>query len=243
MKDSPYLSVVIPTLNEKKYLPLCLESFSKQTYHNFEVIVSDGGSTDQTISIAKKFGARTVVTHNSTIPLARQKGAENAKGQIIVGADADTSYPTDHLKKIAARFTANPELVAVGGCGEFEKRPWWVFWGWKIAYKIFGLFFSLFGIVIYIPAFNLSFKKDTFLKVGGYDTYLNYGGDELDILGKLKKKGKVYFDINLKAYPSSRRANVGFWKLIIVHTFIYYYLSYFLSKIFRRRVIQVKGVR
>jgi len=239
----PFISVVIPTINEEKYLRRPLESLSKQTYKNFEIIVADGNSVDNTVKIARQYGAKTIICPNSTVTIARQKGAELAKGEIIVGADADTSYPPDHLARIISDFEKDKNIVAVGGGGIFESKPWWVFWFWKIMYAIYGRIYKLFKIAVYIPAFNLSYKKDVFKKIGGYNTYLDFGGDELDILARLKKTGKVYFDTELICYPSSRRAKEGFWKLIIKHTLIDYYLAYILSSIFHRTIIKGKAVR
>lgn len=240
---TPLVSVVIPTLNEEKYLPACLESFKRQTFKDFEIIVADGSSTDKTEEIASRYGAKFIVIPDSTVTVARQKGAETAKGQIIVGADADTVYPADHLEMIYDDFRQNPKLVAVGGGGVFEKKPWWAYWGWKTAYFLFGLLYRYTGIVFYTPAFNLSFKKSVFDNIGGYDTNLDYGGDEIDMLAKLKRAGKVIFDSRLSPNPSSRRAKIGFWKMMIKHTFIDYYLSFFLAKLFHRTVIRGRPVR
>lgn len=240
---NPKISVVIPALNEEKYIGHCLESFKKQTFVNFELIVVDGGSTDNTCRLAQNYGAEVFKITGSNICQARQKGAEEAKGDIIVGADADTTYPPSHLDRIEADYNQNKQIVAVGGGGIFERKPFWTYWGWKIAYFIIGKIFKAFGFVVYIPAFNFSFQKDIFKKIGGYRTYLDFGGDELDILERLKKAGRVYFDQNLTTYPSSRRAKLGFWQLLIKHTLIDYYLNYFLAKVFRRTIIKGKPVR
>lgn len=241
--SKPFISIVIPTLNEEKYLPHTLESLKKQSYQNFEIIISDGDSNDRTIEIAKQFGAKTVVNHNSSVTMARQKGTEEAKGEIIVGADADTIYPPNHLDQIIADFQKNKSIIAVGGGGIFEAKPWWAFWFWKLTYKFVNLYFKLFHQPSYIPAFNLSYRKDIFMQIGGYNTFLDFGGDELDILARLKKVGQVYFDEKLDCFPSSRRANVGFFSLLFKHTLIDYYLGYFLAKIFKRPIIRGKPVR
>ena len=239
----PKVSVVIPAFNEEKYLSFCLSSFTKQTYKNFEIIVSDGGSTDKTVEIAKSYKVKVVIIPHSTVTIARQKGADQASGEIIVGADADTVYPPTHLEMIVSAFQKDQNIVAVGGGGEFEKQPWWAYSMWRIAYYIFGKLVQLFGFVIYVPAFNLSFKRDIFHRIGGYHTYLDFGGDELDILARLKRVGKVYFDIRLHPNPSSRRIRVGFWKLMIKHTLIDYYLNYFLAKIFKKPILHGKPIR
>jgi peptidoglycan-N-acetylglucosamine deacetylase len=241
--NDPLVSVVIPSLNEEKYIDRCLSSFQTQSYPHFEIIVSDGGSTDKTEEISKRYHAQFVVTKNSTVTLARQKGAEIAKGDIIVGADADTMYPKTHLEKIVKQFQSDPNRVVIGGGGIFEKKPQILFWGWKLFYAYVAFLFKLTKRVLYIPAFNLSFTKKAFLKVGGYTTYLDYGGDEIDFLDKLKKIGKIYFDKTLKVYPSSRRAKEGFFTLIIKHTLIDYYASMFLAKLFKRTIIRGRPVR
>ncbi|MBI2611451.1 glycosyltransferase [Candidatus Gottesmanbacteria bacterium] len=239
----PLISVVIPTLNEEKYLSLCLKSLKNQTFQNFEVIISDGGSTDKTKKIASKYGVRIVAHPNITVTLARQSGIDIARGEIIVGADADTIYPQNHLEKIVKDFKEKNTRVAVGGGGVFEKHPLWLHLGWKIAYALLALLSSIFKTAIYIPAFNLSFKKEAFKRIDGYKTYLDFGGDELDILNRLRKRGEVYFDKNLICYPSSRRAKGGFFSIIVKHTLIDYYLNYFLAKIYKKPIIKGKPIR
>lgn len=242
-KKPPFISVVIPALNEEKYLPRCLTSLTNQSFKHFEVIVSDGGSKDKTVAIAKKFGAKVVVAPGSTVTYARQKGIEKAKGEIIVGADADCKYPANHLGKIASWFKKDKDTIAVGGGGIFEPQPWWMHWGWKVMYYLLDKLYKLTKIAFYIPAFNLSFKKEVFETIGGYNTHLDFGGDELDILERLKKAGKIVFDIDLKSYPSSRRGTVGFFKLFFKHWLIDYYLGYWLAKIFKKPLIRGKPVR
>ena len=133
--------------------------------------------------------------------------------------------------------------MAVGSGGLFEPKPWWCRLGWKINYDVIAWFYRLTGIVLYLPAFNLSYRKSVFKKIGGYNTYLDFGGDELDILDRLKKAGKVIYDPKLFAYPSSRRAKEGFWRLMIKHTLIDYYGGYIVAKIFKKPLIKGKPIR
>lgn len=100
------LSIIIPTKNEEKYLPKLLESIKKQTFKDYEIIVSDNGSKDKTKEIAKKYGCKVV---KGGLPgKARNEGAKIAKGDVLLFLDSDTELSTKD-------FLEN-------NLGEFEKR-------------------------------------------------------------------------------------------------------------------------
>ena len=86
--DEPLVSIVIPTYNSEKTLPLCLESIKKQTYRNIEMIVVDSYSTDRTVEIAKRYGAKVIKTHGGLL-WARYLGHLYAKGGIELLLDSD----------------------------------------------------------------------------------------------------------------------------------------------------------
>ena len=90
------ISIIIPTLNEEKYLPLLLKSIKKQDFRDYEVIVADAGSKDATRRIAREFGAKVV---KGGIPAAgRNAGAKAAKGEFLFFLDADVVIPRHFLK-------------------------------------------------------------------------------------------------------------------------------------------------
>jgi len=96
MKNGPpIISVIIPAANEEKTLPFCLASLKKQTFSNFEVIVIDNNSTDKTAAVAQKFGAKVVSEKKQGIIYARERGFQEAKGEIIARTDADTHLQID----------------------------------------------------------------------------------------------------------------------------------------------------
>jgi len=91
------VSIVIPTLNEERDLPVLLETLAKQTFRDFEIIVGDAGSKDQTRPIAEKYGARVV---DGGMPgVGRNRGAAVAQGEYIFFFDADVILPEDFLAK------------------------------------------------------------------------------------------------------------------------------------------------
>lgn len=238
------ISVVIPTLNEEKYLPTTLESLSKQTFKDFEIIISDGGSTDKTIFIAKQFGSKITVIPDSNICLARDAGLRKATGEIIVGVDADTIYPPTHLQTIYEEFQKDKKVVVVTGKAKMINGPWWGIFMWEIIYFIIKLVFNLSGFLLYAPAYNLSYKKEALLKLGGYNTKLDWGGDELDVLRRLKKVGKTMFSNRLSPpLTDGRRYNVGFFTFLFKHVFYYYWFNYLTAKITSKAKIRTKPVR
>jgi len=239
----PLVSVVIPTLQEGKYLRRCLESLAKQSYPCYEIICVDGDSTDDTRAIARSFGVNLVLAPGSTLVTARQIGVEHARGAIIIGADADTFYPSDYISRVVAYFGRDPRIVAVGGIGVFELEPWWCHRIWILTYLVYTTIYRLTGIVVYVAASNFAFTKAAFEHVGGYTTYLEVGGDELDILDKLKKAGTIVYDPQLIVYPSSRRARMGFFNYYWRYGIFGYGVGYLLSQKFKRIVIKYTPVR
>src|SRR5262249_26995004 len=194
----------------------------------------DGGSNDETLIIAREFGARILTAPGLTMVAARQIGAEAARGEIIVGADADTSYPENHIACVVEHFARHPDIVAVGGVGVFEPEPWWCHRIWIATYTVYATIYRLTGLVAYVAASNLSYRRDVFERIGGYATYMEAAGDELDILSKLRRAGQVVFDTALVVYPSSRRARGGFFSYYVRFGIVGYALASVLSRIFKR---------
>jgi glycosyltransferase involved in cell wall biosynthesis len=93
----PLISVIIPAFNEEKFLGNCLFSLKNQDFNDFEIIVVDNNSRDKTSKIAKKFGVKLVSEKNQGAALARNRGAKEAKGEILAFTDADTILPKNWL--------------------------------------------------------------------------------------------------------------------------------------------------
>lgn len=96
------ISIIIPTYNEEKYLPRLLESIKNQTRQDFEVIVADSDSTDQTRQIAQGFGAKIV--RGGKPAHGRNQGARIAQGQYLVFLDADVVLANDFFEKAMHEF-------------------------------------------------------------------------------------------------------------------------------------------
>lgn len=100
----PFFSIVIPTLNEEKYLPKLLNDLSKQTEKGFEVIIADGYSKDNTKKIAEEFKKKLSIKFYQTklknVAAQRNYGAKRSIGEYIVFFDADSRINSSFLNKV-----------------------------------------------------------------------------------------------------------------------------------------------
>ncbi|TRZ43080.1 glycosyltransferase [bacterium] len=96
--ELPSISVVVPTLNSGSVLEKCLRSISIQDYpkDKIEVIIADGGSTDQTLTISKKYHAKIVNNSLKTGEAGKAIGVKTAKNDLIALVDSDNILPNDH---------------------------------------------------------------------------------------------------------------------------------------------------
>ena len=117
---NPLISVIVPIYNAEKSLEKCIRSILSQTYNNFELILIDDGSKDNSLSICKQMAdndARVFVVRqdNAGASAARNRGMELAHGEWIVFVDSDDSVSPDYLKNLSA--TIKKEYTVLGVCG------------------------------------------------------------------------------------------------------------------------------
>ena len=98
-------SIVIPTLNEEKFLPKLLDSLAAQTKKDFEVIVVDGSSKDKTVAVAKSFVRKLpklqiVMSKKASLPLQRNLGAKVARAAWLIFIDADSIVFPHFIERI-----------------------------------------------------------------------------------------------------------------------------------------------
>jgi len=208
-KGLPSLSVVIPAYNEEEYLPLCLESIKKQDYAaEYEVIVVDNASTDNTAKIALDWGAKVVYESKRSPACARQKGVEAATGEIIAFIDADTQAPACWLSTIVSRFVLEPETVVVSGpyaycdAGRIAKIASYSNF---ISIIIDQLFRKVLNKGSAIWGSNFAVRRSALLEVGGFDTSIRFYGEEYELSLRLKKAGRGSIIPRLFVLTSARR--------------------------------------
>lgn len=112
----PSVAFVIPVLNAARDLPACLSTLRDQDYpaDRFEIIVVDGGSTDDTVAIARSFGARVIPNPLKLAEPGVDLGFNAAEADIVVAMAADNGLPrADWLRQMMRPFMERPAVVGV----------------------------------------------------------------------------------------------------------------------------------
>jgi len=208
MSDIPAVSIVIPTLNEEKYLPILLKSVSNIP-SALEIVIVDGGSTDDTLVVAetakKLFAANALV---KIIPLGkrgvsrqRNVGVSHATSDIIIFCDADIIFPSQpEFQRLLSEFIKNELVVASCRIVPLE-NSYLDSVTHTVAYR-FQRLMLWFGKSYFAGGFLLT-KKSVFTALGGFDETLRVSED-VDYSLRVGKQGKsVLFNIPIKA--STRR--------------------------------------
>jgi glycosyltransferase involved in cell wall biosynthesis len=197
-------------------------------------VVVDNNSTDATAEIARSLGVRVVTEPEPGVCNARQAGTEASTGEIVVSTDADTTHAPDWLTRIDQNFRAGDQVVAVVGPCRYKDGPRW---GRAFARALFGavgLVYRATGRTHYVSATNIAFRRDRW---SGYDTRLTQGGDELDVLRRLRREGTVVYDETNPTFTSGRRFDRGLAYNLFVSLFVFYLSAYFVNRLFGRRLV------
>lgn len=116
----PVISIIIPVYNVEKYLARCINSILKQTYHNFEIILLDDGSSDNSYKIMKKYSLkdkRIIIEHHDNIgpALTRNMGINMARGKYIMFIDSDDYVLSDYLEHYVVAIENGKYDLVIGG--------------------------------------------------------------------------------------------------------------------------------
>ncbi|MGA2099310.1 MAG: glycosyltransferase family A protein [Candidatus Acidiferrum sp.] len=121
----PRVSAIIPAYNAARFLPTSIESVIRQTYDQWEIVVVDDGSTDDTREVVSSYAhqlgdkLRYVYQPNAGVPAARNTGIRNARGELIALLDADDIWLPSRLERSVVAMDSDPEVGLVHG--KFER--------------------------------------------------------------------------------------------------------------------------
>ena len=186
---NPLISVLIVTYNYGCFIAECLGSVFAQTYRNYEVIVIDDGSTDNTEAIMSGYQSiRYIKQEHQGVSAARNAAIKLAKGDYIAFIDADDIWPSSRLENMVNELQVNSECMVVRGkIANFFHDAMAA--GSKRAREVAGVDDEKCFI---IPAL---IRKDVFEKWGLFDTGMPFGEDT-DLIYRLKINNAVFADID-----------------------------------------------
>jgi glycosyltransferase involved in cell wall biosynthesis len=200
------ISLIIPAYNEEKYIGQCLEAALKNSCKYLsEIIVVDNASTDRTREIALSYpGVQVVYEEKKGLTKARQCGYNHARSSILAYIDADTIMPERWLERIAHEFENNKKVGCISGPYIYNDIPLWQQFFVKLYWYI--LAYPLYLIIGYmVVGGNFAIRKDTLKKMNGFDTTIDFYGEDTDIARRAHAFGKVLFKPSLSMYTSGRR--------------------------------------
>lgn len=122
------LSIIIPVYNAQDRLSVCVESVLKQSFREFELILVNDGSKDDSLAICRRFAAsdnriRVIDKENSGAGETRNAGLDAAKGEFILFVDADDMIDPCMAERLLALMTEDVDLVCCGHREETEGQP------------------------------------------------------------------------------------------------------------------------
>ncbi len=218
------VSIVIPALNEGKYIEPTL--FHARALKPYEIIVADSHSEDNTVELAKRYGARVVYARRGAASFGRNAGAKAAKGDILLFLDADSIVFPNLLEVVQKDFR---ERNTVGWtCLIHAFTP---SWKQKMIYNASNNICEFLTKVVkapHAPGIIIGVRKSVFQEIGGFDESLKVMEDH-DFAMRVGRRGNFKFSTETCVHTSTRRmTSYGIPGLI--KRFSKIYLHYMINK-------------
>ena len=197
----PTVSVVINTLNRRDHLERTLLALRDQSYTAFEVVVVDGPSIDGTSEMLQRFAgtARIDRCAEANLGVSRNRGLALAAGEIVAFIDDDAIAPTDWLVRLVEPYADDAGLAAVGG-PVFDVPNGRIDWSLCTCDRLGAPVLDTEGPIdrylgrgadpfVYLAGCNMSFRRSALDAVGGFNSLLAYGYDDVEVCGRLVDRG------------------------------------------------------
>lgn len=191
LEKTPFVSVVICSYNGASTLRSCLKSLQTLDYPNYEIILVDDGSTDETEEIAAEFREYIHVIRqpNQGLGFARNVGIEASRGEIVAFTDSDCRVDSHWLYFLVQRLLSS-DYVAVGGPN--FSPPARTHAEAIVAAAPGGPDHVLLTDTDaeHVPGCNMAFWKWALIEIGGFDPIFRKAGDDVDVCWKLLKRNR-----------------------------------------------------
>ena len=208
------ISFVIPAYNEEEILARCLTSVMKEIERQrgveTEIIVVNNASTDRTNEVASAFqNVRIIEESRKGLVWARRAGFLASSGEVVANIDADTMLPEGWLTKVINEFTTDRALLALSGPQRYYDAPLYMRAATSVWYLI-GFIFDYINEVCFkkgamLQGGNFVLRREAMERIGGFDTSIEFYGEDTDIGRKVRRIGKVKWTFAFPIYASGRR--------------------------------------
>ena len=208
----PRISVILCSHNGERTIRECLEGLLKLDYPDYEVIVVDDGSTDETPEIAAQYPFRLISTENCGLSSARNTGLEAATGEIVAYID-DDAYPDPDWLKYLARTFMTTNHAGVGGPNIPPAGSGVI--ADSVAAAPGGPIHVLLSDreAEHIVGCNMAFRKSSLEAIGGFDVRFRTAGDDVDVCWRLQQAGETLgFNPAAVVWHYRRNSIRAFWK-------------------------------
>ena len=193
------LSLIIPTYNEEEYLSVLLESIKQQDFSDYEIIVADADSKDNTVKIAEEYGC--IVVEGGMPAVGRNNGAKVAKGDYLLFLDSDLKLTEDYLAKVIYEFKMERLGIAITQMKPLSKKT-----EDKLLHDLANLF--MISVEKIKPhgagCYGIIAKRELHERCGGFNEELTFGEDT-EYIERLAKKERFKVLRNAKIGVSTRR--------------------------------------
>lgn len=192
----PKLSIITPSYNQGSFIEQTITSILDQNYPNLEYIVVDGGSTDKTVTILKKYSKRIkwISEKDNGQADAINKGVRMSTGDIIGYINSDDYYLPNAFERVAEIFIKNKNLQWMTGeyivVNEKGKKIHSLIVGYKRMWRFFGNT-TILSILNFLAQPSTFWRKEVVKKIGLFDTSLKYAFD-YDFWLRLSKNFQLY---------------------------------------------------
>jgi len=213
LQSPPPISVVVATYNGASTLRTCLRSLADLRYPDYEIIVVDDGSTDDTARVLTAFPEVKVVRQeNQGLSAARNAGIQKATGELIAFTDSDCYVDPDWLYHLALAFQDSGH-AGMGGPNltPREDGPWQRAVALAPGHATHVLLD--FDEAEHVPGCNMAFRRDVLETLGGFDPQFRKAGDDVDLVWRLRDLGHtVGFCPSAFVWHRRRATLSAYWK-------------------------------
>lgn len=215
-EDYPTISILMPAFNEEEVIEPALRNLLSLNYENYEVIMIDDGSTDNTVAIVedvvarknpRRIPIRIIAQSNAGKANALNTGLIHASGEFIMCVDSDSRITANSLLS-GLRYFQNPRIAAVAGnivvANQTNLLTWFQHLEYLISQNFLRRGLSLFGVVTVIPGPIGLFRKEAISQAGGYSEDKNMFAEDADLSVRLLALGwYISSDEKMQAYTEA----------------------------------------